>query len=830
MGNATGSLNPFGYDDSSSSFDGNDTHPNKASKSSSSSSSSQVQPSRLNLVCGSLGDTLDVATHARTACIQLPKDRVDEIDERTKGGGSKTKRGSNINSDGNISINSNENSDRGRRSEAGMVLARALLKGQHKQQYPSSYSKQKKDQQQQDSAHRTPQRQSTSNAKSYHTPTNSGTNQNVNKGNGNVHPSVVASPSTNSKSPHPLSEHRAQLHTSRSKYKHSSNTLTIGLSLSRRHSNVGHPDTVTRQTAFDFNELQDRAYKYVSSTDASGWRAGGGERGANDSNTTPVNASQNKDNMNSSANTSHKVAAPDTVHIPILSIECEDGNAVEYVIRAIARGEVLIPHMSVTPEALSVNGISPPDLIVRFGCERNDDVPPDQWSNWCLEFIHNQLYELFANTHGCNAIWTLRPFHLVMAKKVRWRTVKHMNQFFAHSEKVIAAWREKGPQHLDPQLSYIEGGATPEEVAKPHGIYLLRDGHPTNYFPPNLEPPYTSKMSRSLLMNVLNKSWDRKKRDWSSESMGMGIPLGRVALDLANPGGIFSGFCGRVDDTIASPTNNKYHPTTNYDAYANNNFNQNQQNKPSGFQRVEENGKSRNGRVSLENDVDNEVSISIDTPNELGVDKEIKLRRFEAANMDLQLREEEIEHDKKTYDNMDILSDDTSDHVNIIHSPHGSESGLSQLSEIASSIKLRGITEHSYSTGGRSTPNSISDAEKRLSHDREGQRSLSSSIGNSETRKVKDSSLPHSEDFLSEDESKGKEARTDEVRSDTSSSYADRDIGSKSTTNLSVTASNTTIGTSNMEKIRTKAIENVKKHASYVSNRKAEIHFLLFLI
>ncbi|OEU08907.1 hypothetical protein FRACYDRAFT_196034, partial [Fragilariopsis cylindrus CCMP1102] len=267
-------------------------------------------------------------------------------------------------------------------------------------------------------------------------------------------------------------------------------TVTIGLSLSRRSSALGHPDTVTRQTAFDFNELQDREYKYVSSTDSSGWRAGGGERGDN-----------------------HKVAAPDTVHIPIIQIDCETPQAVDAIISALARGEIFIPHMAIIPEALSVNGVSPPDLVVRFGTERNDDLPPDEWPNWCLEFMHNQLYEYFL---GMGARWTKRPFSITLAKKVRWKTVKHMNRYFAHAERVIDAWREKGPQYLDPQLAFIEGGATPEEVARPHGIYLLRNGIPTNYFAPNFDPPYTTKMTRSLLFNVLGKSWDKKRREWTS--------------------------------------------------------------------------------------------------------------------------------------------------------------------------------------------------------------------------------------------------------------------------------------------------------------------------
>lgn len=373
--------------------------------------------------------------------------------------------------------------------------------------------------------------------------------------------------------PNSMSENRAaQVENSSSSIpqRAGKHTVTIGLSLTRR-SSVGHPDTVTRQTAFDFNELQDREYKYVSSTDSSGWRAGGGERGgpvgAVDTNLdegdpdssgsgipqhmkhpnstdggrrtdggifNPATSSGNGSNNHPGTpnpQDNYKISAHDTVHIPIIHIDAESPHVVDSIIAALARGEVFIPHMAIIPEALSVNGVSPPDLVVRFGTERNDDLPPDEWPNWCLEFMHNQLYEYF---HGMGARWMKRPFSITLARKVRWKTVKHMNRYFAHAEHVIDAWREKGPQYLDPQLAYIEGGATPEEVARPHGVYLLRNGIPTNYFAPNFDPPYTTKMTRSLLLNVLAKSWDKKRREWTSE------PIPR----LVTPAMLVTAMCG----------------------------------------------------------------------------------------------------------------------------------------------------------------------------------------------------------------------------------------------------------------------------------------------
>jgi hypothetical protein len=328
--------------------------------------------------------------------------------------------------------------------------------------------------------------------------------------------------------------------------------VTIGLCMSRRHS-VGHPDTVTRQSTYDFNELQDRQYKYVSSTDKYGWRAGGGERGGPvQLSTSPNNAvedsTSSKNLPPSTQATSVKEASVDRTHIPIIHIDCPSADVADQVIHALASGDIFIPHMSVQPESLSVQGISPPDLVVRFGCERNDDFPPDEWPNWSLEFLHNQLYEYF---YHLGARWMKRPFSITLASKVRWKTVKHMNRYFSHAERVIDAWREKGPQYLDPQLAYIEGGATPDEVTRPHGVYLLRNGVPTNYFAPNFDPPYTTKMTRSLLRNVLDKSWNRKRREWASEPIPKLVTPGMlmaVACGCAdpNPGGYMANQVTRV--------------------------------------------------------------------------------------------------------------------------------------------------------------------------------------------------------------------------------------------------------------------------------------------
>lgn len=334
-----------------------------------------------------------------------------------------------------------------------------------------------------------------------------------------------------------------------------SHNLVIGLCLSRRDPILGHPDTVTRQTAFDFNELQDRDCKFVSSTDDSGWLAGGGEMGGNNNSNTcaplefesdSIAPSKSEDSEAQNVKSSQKIAAPDKVHIPIIQIQASSSAVVEEIISALARGEIFIPHVSILPEGLSVNGSSPPDLVVRFDCEKNDDSNPEEWPNWCLEFLHNQLYDYFA---PMGAQWTKRPFQITLARKVRWKTAKHMNMYFSHSEEVINTWREQGPQFLQPPSSKDSLGVTKEELSKPHGIYLLRNGIPTNYFAPNFEPPYTTKMTRSLIKNVVNKSWDAKHRDWRMEAVPrMRGPAKFISTVMG---------CGNPDPAALSPMEDK---------------------------------------------------------------------------------------------------------------------------------------------------------------------------------------------------------------------------------------------------------------------------------
>ncbi|GAX24585.1 hypothetical protein FisN_4Hh103 [Fistulifera solaris] len=186
--------------------------------------------------------------------------------------------------------------------------------------------------------------------------------------------------------------------------------VTIALCLSRRSEDVGHPDSITRQSAFDFNEVQDREYKYVSSTDAMGWRAGGGEKGG----PTKITGTSNLSPAQPEPGVVKK-AHRDDLHLPIIHLDCGSAEGVGHVIHSLASGDIFIPHMAVLPDSLAVHGSPLPDLMLRWQCDRNEDVPVDEWHNWCLEFIHNQIYEYFHQT-PVRPIWMPRPFNVTLAK------------------------------------------------------------------------------------------------------------------------------------------------------------------------------------------------------------------------------------------------------------------------------------------------------------------------------------------------------------------------------------------------------------------------------
>jgi hypothetical protein len=183
----------------------------------------------------------------------------------------------------------------------------------------------------------------------------------------------------------------------------------LGLSLARK-SDQGHPDSATHQTSFDFNEVLDRDYEFLFSTNDDGWLVGGGEPG-------PMKT--------------FKLAAKDSAHVEIMRIGTyrKDWGGVpqEEIINVMKSGEIMIPHIEVLPTAVVANPDNPPELEIRFDMEpenpftgdvdySNDEV--DLPVNWQLRFIHNQLFRKFVfPSRFCPG-----AFHSTILRKAEFRS------------------------------------------------------------------------------------------------------------------------------------------------------------------------------------------------------------------------------------------------------------------------------------------------------------------------------------------------------------------------------------------------------------------------
>lgn len=155
----------------------------------------------------------------------------------------------------------------------------------------------------------------------------------------------------------------------------------LGLSLTR-NSEVGNPDSITHQKAFDLNEILDREYAFFALTNDDGWLVGGGEPGPPKS---------------------YKLAAKDSAHVEIMRIGtyCKEWGGIpeQEIIDALESGKILIPQIEVVPTAVVADEKKPPEVEIRFdmeppfydGNDPNEELP----ANWALKFLHNQLFKQF---------------------------------------------------------------------------------------------------------------------------------------------------------------------------------------------------------------------------------------------------------------------------------------------------------------------------------------------------------------------------------------------------------------------------------------------------
>mmetsp|Transcript_15920 Transcript_15920/g.23730 ORF Transcript_15920/g.23730 Transcript_15920/m.23730 type:complete len:320 (+) Transcript_15920:42-1001(+) len=272
----------------------------------------------------------------------------------------------------------------------------------------------------------------------------------------------------------------------------------LGLSLSRK-SEEGHPDSVTRQTAFDLNEVQDRDYKYISATSDDGWLVGGGEPG-------PPR--------------SYKLEAKDSAHVEIMRIGTYrpewGGVSQEDIVRAINSGRILIPQVEVVPTDVVANPDTPPELEIRFDMDSIpdfDDTDAPLPVNWQLRFIHNQLFKFFEfPSRFCPG-----PFHSTILRKAEFRSREHKDAYFQMCDDAVAKWRSEGPKPLNNGGWDANGEPLqyPSEGGDNSGIYLFTDRNTvTHYFKPNFLPPYDTPEKREIIFNYLQEEWDEKASAW----------------------------------------------------------------------------------------------------------------------------------------------------------------------------------------------------------------------------------------------------------------------------------------------------------------------------
>jgi hypothetical protein len=277
----------------------------------------------------------------------------------------------------------------------------------------------------------------------------------------------------------------------------------LGLCLARQ-SEQGHPDSVTHQEAFDLNQVLDRDYEFIFSTNDDGWLVGGGEPG-------PPKT--------------YKLAAKDSAHVEIMRIGTYvtewGGVSHDEIIKTMTSGEILIPQIEALPTAVVANPDKPPELEIRFDMEPEipdfDDMESPLPINWQLRFLHNQLFKKFIfPSRFCPG-----AFHSTILRKAEFRSKEQEMQYFAKCEDAIQGWRKEGPKALNTMPRDVEGKPIESDQSCQSGLWLFLDReNPTHFFAPNFLPPYNTPEKRKIIMDVLKEEWDEKTLSWKPCGQG----------------------------------------------------------------------------------------------------------------------------------------------------------------------------------------------------------------------------------------------------------------------------------------------------------------------
>jgi hypothetical protein len=273
-------------------------------------------------------------------------------------------------------------------------------------------------------------------------------------------------------------------------------TCALGMVFSRNSPDepMAHKATVTRQTQFDLNDIQDRKYEYFASTNDDGWLCGGGENGDH-----------------------CKLPAKDSAHITIAefgTLTAEFGGIdIERIRQILTNGTILIPHMCVIPSFVFKNPDNPPEVELKFELRKvkdNDSV--EEWENWVLPFVYNQV---FNNLHKDNPAihghmvrgdGRNQHYHVSLVRKAAWRSAEKMRDYFKNCSDAVARWRKRGSVCLEPETNpgstgFVgENKALRNELTNPHGVYLYKTRQDVvDYFTPNFYPPYNTPEKRKII-------------------------------------------------------------------------------------------------------------------------------------------------------------------------------------------------------------------------------------------------------------------------------------------------------------------------------------------
>jgi hypothetical protein len=250
-----------------------------------------------------------------------------------------------------------------------------------------------------------------------------------------------------------------------------------GLSLSRNILSLPSTDgqsalssndaSVSRQTQFDFNLLQDRNYTHVCGTSDDGWLVGGGEGGD-----------------------SFVLQNPDSAHVELVHIGSGDptrgGLSKAQIVDAMSR--VQFPPIKVKPSFVQLNDDEPPEFELRFMAEDNPS----------LRLAHEIIDPEFINRNRNAETFTDYKFHFHMSitRKISFRSFEDRARFLQHAAEVVEHWRMMYPDGVllqpDPRED-LAGKLHPDEIAKPGGLYLFWGRNKVvAYFPPTSNTSNTS--------------------------------------------------------------------------------------------------------------------------------------------------------------------------------------------------------------------------------------------------------------------------------------------------------------------------------------------------